>query len=152
MAYSRVNFNFTLTILFEWGFKWHPKPPLQYLDTACTAIPSVQAVSFITSGCCVIGLHYGTGYWDITLLHKSDYRPTRVFIETGWHHSRHSAGCACAHFTGTGLHSVPSVRTKEERNYQVHNQRHSSSQVSTDTVLYIDAVSSISCIGLPALL
>jgi len=51
------------------------------------------------------------------LLHKSDCRPTRVFVPTGRHHSRHSAGCAGAPFTGTGLRSVPTVRTKKEERW-----------------------------------
>ena len=117
-------------VLFEWKFKPHPNPPPQHLDTA---LPSLQAASFVTSVCSGTWLHYGTGDWDITLLHKSDCRRTRVFIPTGWHHSRHSAGCADSHFTGTGLHSIPTVRKKEEKWKQVQRQRPYSSQVSTDT-------------------
>ena len=80
------------------------------------------------------------------ILHKSYCRPTRVFIPTGWHHSRHSDGCAGAHFTGTGLYSIPTAGTKKETGH-VQCQRQSSSQASTVTVLDIVAVSTITCIG-----
>jgi len=88
------------------------------------------------------------------LLHESDCRPTRVFVPTGWHHYRHSAGCAGAHCTDTGLHSIPTVCTKEERIQVQRPGQFSSSQVSTDirTVLDIVAVSSISHTGLQMLL
>jgi hypothetical protein len=71
---------------------------------------------------------------DPSCLYKSDCRPTGVFVPTGWHHSRHSAGCAGAHFTGSGLRSIPTVCTKEERG-QVSCQGQSYNEASTDTVL-----------------
>jgi len=52
-------------VFFEWGFKSDPKPLTQYLDTALTAVPSVQAESSTTRGCSRIGLHYGTGLREI---------------------------------------------------------------------------------------